>query len=378
LDGGIPDVSAPREPGVVSLMIAGGGKLRPSSIVGRYGFAVLSFVVALSIRLLLAPLVGDRPLLVLFVSAVLFSAIFAGLGPAILATGLVLTYDAALKLSSDHVIAADIVNTLVFCLIVVEIYWVTERWARQRRSAELQRAETENAFDHILNALPNAVLVTDREGRILKRNRSCEATLGIPMGNIEGSNISEFLPAEYLSKVYSSDGGSRRWLRPRDPTTVILREGERDRALEVHVKEIQQAGGPAVLVWSMREIGDAREVTTAEPSEEALDPSGDAPQIPAETLHPEDAPEAGLLDLRSRYDSLSERERQVLERLVSGASNREIGVALNISPRTVETHRANIMSKMNAESFPGLVQMAFRLRLPARAGKVTRTASGAR
>jgi two-component system response regulator FixJ len=54
-----------------------------------------------------------------------------------------------------------------------------------------------------------------------------------------------------------------------------------------------------------------------------------------------------------------------LERLVSGESNREIGLALNISPRTVESHRAHIMSKMEAESFPDLVQMAFRLSLPA-------------
>jgi two-component system response regulator FixJ len=53
----------------------------------------------------------------------------------------------------------------------------------------------------------------------------------------------------------------------------------------------------------------------------------------------------------------------VLEGLVDGKSNREIGLALKISARTVERHRANIMAKMEAGSFSELLQMAFRLRI---------------
>ncbi len=65
--------------------------------------------------------------------------------------------------------------------------------------------------------------------------------------------------------------------------------------------------------------------------------------------------------LRSRLDELSERERQVLAAVVAGLPNKTIGYDLAISPRTVEVHRANIMSKMQARSLPELVRMTMSL-----------------
>jgi len=62
--------------------------------------------------------------------------------------------------------------------------------------------------------------------------------------------------------------------------------------------------------------------------------------------------------LRARLDGLSERERQVLSMVVAGLPNKTIAYDLNISPRTVEVHRANIMSKMQARSLPELVRMS--------------------
>ena len=61
-----------------------------------------------------------------------------------------------------------------------------------------------------------------------------------------------------------------------------------------------------------------------------------------------------------RLASLSRRERQVMEALVGGASNKEIARDYGISPRTVEVYRANVMSKMRAGSLAELVQMALR------------------
>jgi two-component system response regulator FixJ len=55
---------------------------------------------------------------------------------------------------------------------------------------------------------------------------------------------------------------------------------------------------------------------------------------------------------------LTPREREVLEQLVIGRSNKLIGRALGISPRTVEIHRARLMEKMQADSLPQLVRMA--------------------
>ncbi|MDQ3272388.1 MAG: response regulator [Pseudomonadota bacterium] len=59
---------------------------------------------------------------------------------------------------------------------------------------------------------------------------------------------------------------------------------------------------------------------------------------------------------QERYAQLSEREREVLGLIVSGLTNKEIGRALDLSPRTVETHRANLFAKLESESLAQLIR----------------------
>jgi FixJ family two-component response regulator len=59
---------------------------------------------------------------------------------------------------------------------------------------------------------------------------------------------------------------------------------------------------------------------------------------------------------RERYAQLSGREREVAGLIVEGLTNKEIGRALTLSPRTVETHRANLFAKLQAESLAQLVR----------------------
>ena len=59
---------------------------------------------------------------------------------------------------------------------------------------------------------------------------------------------------------------------------------------------------------------------------------------------------------RERYAQLSEREREVAGLIVEGLTNKEIGRALALSPRTVETHRANLFAKLQAESLAQLIR----------------------
>jgi DNA-binding NarL/FixJ family response regulator len=60
---------------------------------------------------------------------------------------------------------------------------------------------------------------------------------------------------------------------------------------------------------------------------------------------------------------LTTREREVLQLLAEGKSNKEVASSLRISPKTVETHRARIMSKLDVHSVGGLVRYAIRNRL---------------
>ena len=59
---------------------------------------------------------------------------------------------------------------------------------------------------------------------------------------------------------------------------------------------------------------------------------------------------------QQRFAQLSQREREVLGLIVSGLTNKEIGRALDVSPRTVETHRANLFAKLEAESLAQLIR----------------------
>jgi two-component system response regulator FixJ len=70
--------------------------------------------------------------------------------------------------------------------------------------------------------------------------------------------------------------------------------------------------------------------------------------------------EAATLEIQSRIASLSPRERQVMDGLIAGLSNKLIAREYNISPRTIEVYRANVMTKMQAASLSELVRLAMR------------------
>src|SRR6476646_3939318 len=70
--------------------------------------------------------------------------------------------------------------------------------------------------------------------------------------------------------------------------------------------------------------------------------------------------EALTQDIVARIESLSPRERQVMDGLVGGLSNKLIAREYDISPRTIEVYRANVMTKMQAQSLSELVRLAIR------------------
>jgi FixJ family two-component response regulator len=73
---------------------------------------------------------------------------------------------------------------------------------------------------------------------------------------------------------------------------------------------------------------------------------------------------AMIAPLRSRFDSLTARARETMERVAAGRSNKQIATELGLSPVTVKVHRGNVMRKMDAKSIADLVRMAEQLRDP--------------
>ncbi len=73
---------------------------------------------------------------------------------------------------------------------------------------------------------------------------------------------------------------------------------------------------------------------------------------------------AELKTLRSRYDRLTPREREVFPLVVGGLLNKQAAALLDISEVTLQIHRSQVMRKMAAESFADLVRIAVKLRIP--------------
>jgi RNA polymerase sigma factor (sigma-70 family) len=64
--------------------------------------------------------------------------------------------------------------------------------------------------------------------------------------------------------------------------------------------------------------------------------------------------------VRLDSEALSEREREVLRLLAEGRRTKEIAERLGISPKTVETYRSRVMTKLGIDNLPGLVKFAIR------------------
>ena len=73
---------------------------------------------------------------------------------------------------------------------------------------------------------------------------------------------------------------------------------------------------------------------------------------------------AKTADLRTRFDALSQREKEVMRLVCSGLMNKQAAAEISVSEITVKVHRHNLMRKLGAKSLPELVRMADMLGLP--------------
>jgi FixJ family two-component response regulator len=77
-----------------------------------------------------------------------------------------------------------------------------------------------------------------------------------------------------------------------------------------------------------------------------------------QTQRMNDSSQQRIDQIRSRFESLTERERAIFFQVVQGKLNKQIAVSLGIAERTVKAHRAQVMEKMEVETLADLVRVA--------------------
>ena len=123
---------------------------------------------------------------------------------------------------------------------------------------------------------------------------------------------------------------------------------------EAYVTQILQAGATGYLLKDSADVDLLKAV-----GEAARGKSFFSPAIAKVMLddYVRQLADKGVTD---RYDSLSEREREIFQLIAEAKTNKEIAALLNVSPSTVETHRAHIMEKLDLHSAAEIVLYAVR------------------
>ena len=146
-----------------------------------------------------------------------------------------------------------------------------------------------------------------------------------------------------------------------DATRQIVRHGPRTRVLivsmhanEAFVTRALQAGATGYLLKDSADTDLVAGINAVAAGKSFFSPSVARVMLDDYVRH---LASKGIVD---RYDSLSEREREIFQLIAEGHSNKEVAELLSISPTTVETHRAHILEKLNVHNTAELVLYAVR------------------
>lgn len=146
-----------------------------------------------------------------------------------------------------------------------------------------------------------------------------------------------------------------------DATTQITRRGTGIRVMilsmhldEAHVTRALQAGASGYLLKDSADTDLVRGVSSVASGKSFFSPAV------ARILLDDYVRQMTARGVTDRYDTLSEREREIFQLIVEGKKNREIADLLAVSPATVETHRGHILQKLDLHSSAEMVLYAVR------------------
>lgn len=143
-----------------------------------------------------------------------------------------------------------------------------------------------------------------------------------------------------------------RQIARRVPTTRILVLSMH--ADEAYVTQILQAGATGYLLKDSADVDLLQAVAAVAKGKSFFSPSI------ARVMLDDYVRQRGEKGAADRYETLSEREREIFQLVAEAKTNKEIAALLNVSPSTVETHRAHIMEKLDLHSAAEIVLYAVR------------------
>ena len=221
-----------------------------------------------------------------------------------------------------------------------------------------QRTTLESYLPAILDSLSDAVVVVDNRGTIVWVNSRVKSLFGYEPDELVGASVDKLVPPNVRLAHVKLFGAFSLHPTPRHMQTAMPRKALRKDGSEVLVGislNPLQVGDSHFVASIIRDISDWRNIemqlrTMQKMTETVL--GGVAQYGGSKSLPASPSP-------RRDARNLSPREIEILQLLSEGKRNKAIASALGISTKTVETHRARIMLKINVHSLAELIRYAF-------------------
>lgn len=192
---------------------------------------------------------------------------------------------------------------------------------------------------------------------IVDDDASVRDALGLLLG-LKGYRTAFFANAQSLMDAYSANWRGCLLIDIRMP-------GLNGLMLQKHLQE-RGCAVPVVIITGHGDVATAREAFRTDAIDFLEKPFDEARLLKSiDEAFALQSSASSELDHKARLSAnlseLTQRERQVMELVVSGRHHRDIATDLGISVRTVEVHKARMMSKLKADSVPQLIRMSLGL-----------------